>query len=121
MMVASTAARGNDRSWPNNGSVPKTALGGPRVSLVRIVALPHILMAATRLEVGTAKHTRGPPNVCSVCLAIGVDTQIRQMSLSASVEVGRTRRFNMAFYSRALVLRRLLSFAATAFLAANAP
>lgn len=46
MIVASTAAARNDRSWPNNGSVPKTPLGGPRVSLVRIVALPHTFVAA---------------------------------------------------------------------------
>jgi hypothetical protein len=48
MMVASTAATRNDRSWPNNGSVPKTALGGPRISLVGIVALPHTLAAGNR-------------------------------------------------------------------------
>ena len=75
MIVASTAATRNDRSWPNNGSVPKTSLGGPRVSLVRIVALPHTFVAATCLDAGTAKHTTGTSNVCSACLAIGVDAQ----------------------------------------------
>jgi hypothetical protein len=75
MMVASTAATTNDRSWPNNGSVPKTALGSPRVSPVRIVALPHTLVAATGLDGGTAKHTTGASNVCSACLAIGADAQ----------------------------------------------
>jgi hypothetical protein len=75
MIVASTAAMRKHRSRPNNGSVPKTRLGGPRVSLMRIVALPHTLVAATRLDAGTAKHTTGNSNVCSACLAIAVDAQ----------------------------------------------
>jgi hypothetical protein len=50
MMVASTAATRNDHSWPNNGSVAKIALGGPRVSLVGVVALPHTLAPETAID-----------------------------------------------------------------------
>jgi hypothetical protein len=49
-MVASTAGTRNDRSWPNNGSVPKTGLGGHRVSPVRIVAMPHTLVTAMSMD-----------------------------------------------------------------------
>jgi hypothetical protein len=47
--------------------------GGPRLSLVRIVALPHTLVAATRLDAGTAKHTTG--TFVARAWAVRVDAQ----------------------------------------------